>query len=490
MKRHFLSVCAALFALTVLCSVTAYAADNVCAILYDDGTMVFQNGDTPDGRAVTKTYEVDLNALYTGYQSDYAPWYDERESVRVVNFADKISPKATAWWFYACSNLERVDNIQNLDTVNVMDMSYMFRGCSGLTVLDVSHFDTAKVTNMSNMFYGCSGLTALDLSKFNTANVTNMWQMFYNCGGLTALDVSHFDTANVTITAAMFYGCSALTALDVSQFDTANVMQMFSMFSGCGGLTALDLSNFDTAKVTDMDKMFYGCSNLKTIYTSDKFLTISIPETKDHNSYNMFNNCTSLVGGNGTKFDSNHTDKAYARIDTPSAPGYFTDIWDVVKSHIITAYVGEGGTVTPAGDCRVRAGDNQKYVMTPNPGYRVQSVRIDGVEIGALSEYVFQNVIRDHNIVVSFERLPQYAITAAAKSNGQLSVTLTNTAPVTVAVSYFNTSGKFLSADMKAVPANAGSVELKLLNVNRARVSMFDDQYRPLCDPYVSILGA
>ena len=53
MKRHFLSVCAALFALTVLCSVTAYAADNVYAILYDDGTLVFQHGDTPESRHAT-----------------------------------------------------------------------------------------------------------------------------------------------------------------------------------------------------------------------------------------------------------------------------------------------------------------------------------------------------------------------------------------------------------------------------------------------------
>lgn len=39
----------------------------------------------------------------------------------------------------------------------------------------------------------------------------------------------------------------------------------------------------------------------------------------------MFKNCESLVGGAGTKCDSGHTDKAYARIDGgTSAPGYFT----------------------------------------------------------------------------------------------------------------------------------------------------------------------
>ena len=39
----------------------------------------------------------------------------------------------------------------------------------------------------------------------------------------------------------------------------------------------------------------------------------------------MFNNCTSLVGGQGTKYDSTKVDKTYARIDGgTSNPGYFT----------------------------------------------------------------------------------------------------------------------------------------------------------------------
>ncbi len=40
----------------------------------------------------------------------------------------------------------------------------------------------------------------------------------------------------------------------------------------------------------------------------------------------MFYGCTSLVGGQGTTYEANHIDKAYAHIDGgPSDPGYFTD---------------------------------------------------------------------------------------------------------------------------------------------------------------------
>ena len=40
----------------------------------------------------------------------------------------------------------------------------------------------------------------------------------------------------------------------------------------------------------------------------------------------MFHNCTQLVGGNGTAYNTNYQDKTYARIDKAGAPGYFTAI--------------------------------------------------------------------------------------------------------------------------------------------------------------------
>ena len=98
---------------------------------------------------------------------------------------------------------------------------------------------------------------------------------------------------------------------------------MSGMFSRSQA-TVLDLSNFDTSKVTDMSFMFNSSVNLKTIYVSNKFNT-----SKVTNSNLMFRGCTNLVGGAGTKYDSNHVDKTYAHIDGgTSNPGYFTDIAD------------------------------------------------------------------------------------------------------------------------------------------------------------------
>ncbi len=220
--------------------------------------------------------------------------------------------------FKGCNDLTYL-GISNFNTAMVTDMEEMFRCCYSLTSLDVSNFNTTNVTNMHSMFYGC-GITSLDVNNFNTANVTNMHSMFYGCSRLTSLDISNFNTANVTYMGGMFSKCCALTNLNVSNLNTTNVDYMNLMFWGCTNLTSLDLSSFNTSKNYDMWGMFEGCTNLKTIYVGTGWNTSKVKHSK-----NVFKDCTSLVGGRGTKFDSNVTGKSRAKIDGGKAnPGYFT----------------------------------------------------------------------------------------------------------------------------------------------------------------------
>ncbi len=206
-------------------------------------------------------------------------------------------------------------NVSNFNTSNVTNMSGMFFWTQA-TTLNVNNFDTSKVTDMSAMFQESQAKT-LDVSNFDTSKVTNMRAMF-RAAKATALDLSNFDTFNVTDMSEMFYD-SKVTTLDLSSFDTSKVGNMRNMFSGSQAAT-LDLSSFNTRIVGNMSNMFNGSTNLKTIYVSNKFFTTSVT-----NSSKMFDSCTSLVGGAGTKYDVNHVDKTYARIDGgTSSPGYFT----------------------------------------------------------------------------------------------------------------------------------------------------------------------
>lgn len=151
--------------------------------------------------------------------------------------------------------------------------------------------DTSKLIDMSFMFYNCSGLTSLDVSSFNTSNILSMAGTFCGCSGLATLNVSNFDTSKVTMTASMFAFCSSLTSLDVSNFNTSNVIYMDGTFYGCNGLTTLDLSKWDTSNVTGMNQMFYGCTNLETLDLSSWEIHIT-----DMYSFmgEMFKGCSNL----------------------------------------------------------------------------------------------------------------------------------------------------------------------------------------------------
>ena len=183
-----------------------------------------------------------------------------------------------------------------------------------------TYINNKPVVSMSYMFLN-SQAKSLDLSNFDTSKVNNMLGMFWSSQA-TTLDISNFDTSNVTSMGSMFH-ISQATILDVSGFNTSKVTNMYNMFASSKAVT-LDLSSFDTSNVTNMGYMFNNANNLKTIYVSSKFNIDTVTS-----STNMFYGCTSLVGGSGTKYNSNYIDKTYARIDGgTSNPGYFTDIAD------------------------------------------------------------------------------------------------------------------------------------------------------------------
>ena len=292
----------------------AHYSQNAYAILYESGEMVFQRGSTPDASKgkVLKTYTGFETERY-GYPN-YAPWYENRESIKTVSFKDVVKPVSTAYWFYSCNKLTDAD-FTNLDTSAVTNMDRMFYSCSSLTSLDVSSFDTSAVMSMKNMFSYCEALTSLDVSSFDTSAVTSMDYMFCQCSSLTSLDVSSFDTSAVTGMWSMFKDCSSLTSLDLSSFNTSAVTRMASMFNGCSALTSLDVSSFDTSAVTDMGSMFYGCSSLTSLDLSS-FNTSAVTSM-----YSMFNGCSAIETLTlGTKFafkgDTKLVDATWRGINT------------------------------------------------------------------------------------------------------------------------------------------------------------------------------
>ena len=303
------------------CGPTGYFTYGRGYAMFDDatGTLTFSyKGFKPEG-----AYELNEGG-------NTPEWISKNSYVKKVVFDASFAnarPASCYKWFCGCVNLAQIEGIEYLNTEEVTNMAWMFKGCSNLKSLDVSKFNTAQVTDMSYMFTHCWGLESLDVSRLNTENVTNMENMFLYCSNskLTSLDVSNFNTEKVTNMSCMFRGNSNLTSLDLSNFNTQDVKDMSYMLMDCRGLTSLNLSGFNTPNVENMSGMFNGCYDLTTIYVSDKFVTTKVSDGTD-----MFYGCTSLKGAikyedssyGYPEYSEGNNDHTYANYKT----GYFTKL--------------------------------------------------------------------------------------------------------------------------------------------------------------------
>ena len=268
------------------------AYDNRPFVKFADGTLTFRCG-------YKKTLGENEYELNSG--ENWPKWFSHYDKINLVVFEASFAnarPTSCYAWFQNFGNLKQIEGIENLNTANVTDMSYMFKNCSNLAKLDATHFNTAKVTDMSYMFKNCSNLAKLDVTHFNTAKVTDMYEMFNGCSNLAELDVTHFNTANVTDMSYMFENCSNLAKLDVTHFNTAKVTIMNGMFSGCSNLAELDVTHFNTANVTNMYKMFNGCSNLAKLDVTH-FNTAKVTTM-----IGMFTDCSNLTELDVTHFNT------------------------------------------------------------------------------------------------------------------------------------------------------------------------------------------
>ena len=73
--------------------------------------------------------------------------------------------------------------------------------------------------------------------------------------------------------------------------------------------------------------------------------------------------------------------------------------------YTIQATAGTGGAISPSGKVSVREGRTQVFTITPDQGYAVSDVRIDGESVGAVTSYTFENVRKAHTIEVSFAKV-------------------------------------------------------------------------------------
>ena len=141
-----------------------------------------------------------------------------------------------------------------------------------------------------------------------------------------------------------------------------------------------------------------GTPSVGSMTTTNQKLP-SLPSASRSGSYSFDDWYTEKSGGTkvttDTVFSANTTVYAhwtYTGGGGSSGYSYYT----------IKATAGAGGSISPSGNVSVREGRDQTFTITPDKGYAVANVKIDGKSIGAVKSYTFENVSRTHTIEVIF----------------------------------------------------------------------------------------
>ncbi len=241
---------------------------------------------------------------------------DDLKTISMKNFN---FGKATSMdtLFQRLENLESVD-LSGIKMDNVTSIVSTFRGCTSLENVNMSNAGSSVLNSISSMFAECSNLKNVNFNGFNFGNAY-LGSLFSGLTNLESVDLSE-TKINSGALASLFDGCSKLTNVNFDNAEFVGLENVYSMFKGCSMLETVDLSSIDFSDVITTVNMFSGCSSLKTIKVAN-----GTDLSNTQNDYNMFYDCTSLVGGNGTTYDDTHVGKEYAIIDGANdLPGYFT----------------------------------------------------------------------------------------------------------------------------------------------------------------------
>ena len=164
---------------------------------------------------------------------------------------------------------------------------------------------------------------------------------------------------------------------------------------------------YSKVQIDGVDKGIYAEGDTVTI-TSDE-----APEGKHFVSW-------TVVKGNVTLDNSNSSTTTFVigNEDVEIKTNY------EVNTYTIEVKSGENGKVSPAGEVNVNYGDNKTFTITPNTGYHIVDVKVDGESKGAIESYSFENVNSNHKLEVTFA-INTYTITTSSNSGGTITESAT-----------------------------------------------------------------
>ncbi|MFC1558813.1 two-component regulator propeller domain-containing protein [candidate division KSB1 bacterium] len=273
---------------------------------------------------------------------------------------------------------------------------------------------TIAVDSDNTMWFGTwDGLSRFDGTNWTTYNTSSglvsnaIWAITIDDNNNkwigTENGVSKFDGTNWTT----YYPSSTKRVMDIAVDEEGNVW--FAVDEE-GGLVKYDGANY---------------TNYGLIHNSSKSLEI---DSRGHIWVGTISGINAFDGTNWATYTSANTDGALGTsqhvydiaIDKEGNKWFELLYKDgvayygepITTTYTITASAVGEGTINPSGDISVSFGSDQTFSMTPNTGYVVTDILVNGSSKGAVSSYTFSDV-RSNQIITAYFGLPSYTISTS-----------------------------------------------------------------------------
>ncbi len=245
-------------------------------------------------------------------------------------------------------------------------------GCGG--TLDGSTFTTAAITA------DCTVTASFEINRYTVIPAPGANG---NMNPSTAQTVEHGQSSLFTITPDTGYHIASVTGcggtLDGSTFTTAAIT------ADCTVTASFEINRYTVIPAPGANGNMNPSTAQMVDYGQSMLFTIT-PDTGYH--------IASVTGCGGTLDGSIFTTATVTADCMVSA----------TFNPYIVAAAGPNGSITPAGDITVIYSEPQAFTITPDTGYNISDVLVDGVSVGTAPGYTFTNVNAGHTIFASFTR--------------------------------------------------------------------------------------
>ena len=388
-------------AYTVPTGLTAKSGQRLADIKLPDGwSWMDSSKSVGDASTVTKTFQ----AKFTPTDTDNYNMVENIELEVMVNKADSSSLKTES----------TPTDTDNHNTVENMELKGMVKKADGGSIKTVEL--TQKYTDASVHTYtpDWSGLPGGQVWSYNSeysvsngSNITLTKHDFAADGSLLTYAISGGkagDTVTITLKASCnnYKDFTIILNIILTEKDSQEALVIIGADSVFYGqtLTLTTRGGSGTGAVTYRIDTAHSIGEATIdpntgVLTPVKVGSVSVIATKAGDK--DYNDVTSAPFVLMIKPATPAGEPKDTKITTDNGG----DDWDY-SNYTIKATAGAGGSISPSGDVSVREGEDQTLTITPDEGYAVADVKIDGKSIGAVNSYAFENVRRTHTIEVIF----------------------------------------------------------------------------------------